>query len=68
MPKLLNNPLASCFFRILDFLLLHKPHFADNIVLPILVFNTFESTFFLSFLHFKQYDKDLVYPVHVSDK
>ena len=44
-PKLLNNPFASCSFVNLDFLLPHTANFGNNIVLPFLVFNTFESTF-----------------------
>ena len=54
-PRLLNNPFASSYFVNLDFLLLHKSHFDDNIVLQFSVLNTFEFTFFVSFLHFKQY-------------
>ena len=46
-PKLLNIPFASYYFINLDFLLLHTAHFDDNIALPVLVFNTFGSTFFL---------------------
>ena len=56
-PRLLNNRFASCSFINLDFLLPHTAHFDDNIDLPFLVFNTLEFTFFLSFLHFKQYAK-----------
>ena len=55
MPKLLNNPLASCSFINLDFVLPHTAHFDDIIVLPFLVFNTFRSIFSVLFLHFKQY-------------
>ena len=68
-PKLLNNSFASCFFINFDFLLLHKAHFDNNIVLQFSIFKTFESTFFQStffffvfflfffcfFLQFKQY-------------
>ena len=54
-PKLLNIPFASYSFINLDFFLLHTAHFDDNTVLPCLVFNTFESTFLVFFLHFKQY-------------
>ena len=46
-PKLLNIPFASCPFINLDFFLLQKAHFDDNIVLPFLVFNSSESTFFV---------------------
>ena len=54
-PKLLNIPFASCSFLDLDFLLPHTAHFDDSIALPFLVFNNFGSTFFVSFLHFKEY-------------
>ena len=54
-PKLLNIPLASCYFINPDFLLLHTAHFDNNIALLFSVFNSFESTFFVFFLHFKQY-------------
>ena len=54
-PKLLINPFASCSFINLDFLLPHAAHFDDNIVLPFLVFKTYESTLSVSFLHLKQY-------------
>ena len=47
--KLLSIPFASCSFINLDFLLLHTAHFDDSIVLSFLVFNTVESTFFVSF-------------------
>ena len=50
-------PFASYSFINLDFLLLHILHVDDdNTMLPLLVFNTFESKFvnFLFFLHFKQ--------------
>ena len=51
-PKLVNNPFASYFFTNVDFLIPHTPYFDDKVVLPILVFETFEST--RSVLHFKQ--------------
>ena len=53
-PKLLNIPIGSCSVINLDFLLLHTAHFDSNIVLPFFVFNAFESTFYVFFLHFKQ--------------
>ena len=53
-PKQLSNPFASCSFTNLDFLLPHTAHFDDNIGLPFLVFNTFQSTLSVSFLHFTQ--------------
>ena len=40
IPKLLNNPFASCFFISFDCLLPHIAHFDNNIVLPLLVFET----------------------------
>ena len=43
IPKLLNNPFASCYFINLGFLLPHTTHFDNNIGLPFLFFNTFES-------------------------
>ena len=52
--KLLNIHFASCSFINLSFLLPHAAHFDNNMVLPFFVFITFESTFTLSFLHFKQ--------------
>ena len=54
-PKLHNNPFAACSFINLDFVLLHTAHFNDDIVLSFLVFNTFESTFSVFCVHFKQY-------------
>ena len=50
-PKLLINPFASCSFINIDFLLPHTAYFDDNIVLPFLVFKTFESTLSVSFWH-----------------
>ena len=38
--KLLNIPFASCFLINFDFLLSHTAHFDNNIVLPLLVFET----------------------------
>ena len=54
-PKLLNNLFASCSFITLDILLPHTAHFDNNIVLPFLVFNSFELTFSVILLYFKQY-------------
>ena len=56
MPKLLDNMLAFYSFINLDFLLQNVAHFDDSIVLPLLVFSAFGSTFFVLFLYFKQYD------------
>ena len=46
IPKLLNNPLASCSFINPDFLLPHVAHFDDRIALSFLIFSTCGSTFF----------------------
>ena len=51
-PKLLNILFGSWSFINLDFLLLHIVHFDDIIVLPFLVFSSFEATFFFSFFFF----------------
>ena len=56
IPKLLNSPFASLFLINLDFLLQHIAHFDNTIVLSLLVFETLEFMFSVSFLHFKQYD------------
>ena len=56
MPRLLNNPFASCLLINVDFLLLHIVHFDYIISLPLLVLETCGSIFFVCFLHFKQYD------------
>ena len=45
--KLLNIPFASCSFINLDSLLPHTAHFDNSIVLPFLLFNTFEFTIFV---------------------
>ena len=42
-------------FKSSDFLQLHTAHFDNNVVLPFLVFNTFELTFSAVFSHFKNY-------------
>ena len=55
IPKLFNNPSASCSFINLDFLLLQTTHFDDKANLPVLVFIIFASLIFAFFLHFKQY-------------
>ena len=60
--KPLNNPFASCSFIKLHFLPPHTTHFDNNIVLPFLAFNTFESTFFVFLLHFRKY-VDMFYNV-----
>ena len=53
-PKLLNNPLASCFFTNLDISLLQTAHFHNRIVLQCLVFKVFESKRSVSFLYLKE--------------
>ena len=40
IPRLLNNPFASCSLINFDFLALHIAHFDDNIVLPFIAFET----------------------------
>ena len=52
--RLLNNPFACCFLINFDFLLPHKAHFDNIIVLPLLVAETFESILSVFFLHFQQ--------------
>ena len=59
IPNLLNNPFASCFLINLDFLPPHIAHFHNIINLPLLVLETCGFIFFVSFLHFKQYDSIL---------
>ena len=54
-PKLLSIPFASCSFINLDILLPHTAHFNNNIDLPFFAFITFEFTFSVPFLHFKQH-------------
>ena len=41
IPKLLNNPFASCFLIHFEFLEQHIAHFHNIIVLPLLVAETF---------------------------
>ena len=53
--KLLNIPFAACSFINLHYLLQHIVHFDDNIVLSFSVFKTFEFTFSVFCLDFKQY-------------
>ena len=54
IPRLLNNPFASCFLINFDFLEPHIAHFDNIIVLPLLVAETFRSILSVFFLHFKQ--------------
>ena len=54
IPKLLNNPFASCFFINFDFLLPHIAQFGNTIVLPLLVTEFFWFIFYAFLLHFKQ--------------
>ena len=51
-PKLLNITLASYFLLNLDFLLPHRAHFDDNIVLPLPVFENFGFMFSVFFFFF----------------
>ena len=55
IPRLDNNPPASCYFINLEFLLQHTAHFDEKFDQPILVFLVFTSIFFVFLLHFKQY-------------
>ena len=55
IPKLLNNPSASCSFINIDFLLPYTAQFYDKANQPFLVFTIFASLFFVFFLHFKQF-------------
>ena len=41
IPKLLNNPLASCSLKSYDCLLLHTAHVNKRIIFPLLVFEIF---------------------------
>ena len=53
IPKLLNNPLASCSLQNFQFLLLHTEHFVKSILLPFVVLTTFGfllSIFFLQII------------------
>ena len=54
VPKLLNNPFASCFFVNIDFLFLHTEHCDNNNNLSFLVFITFELILSVFYLHIKQ--------------
>ena len=56
IPKLLNNSLASCSLKKIDFLLWHTAHFDKSIILLFLLFTTFLFLLSLFFLHFEQYD------------
>ena len=55
IPKLLNNPSASCSFINLDFLLPHTAHFDNKAKYHFIVFIIFASTFFVFLLHCKHY-------------
>ena len=57
IPKLLNNPLASCFLINFDFLVSHTTYFDESIFPPFFVFTTFGFLLSVIFLHFKQYDE-----------
>ena len=49
IPKLVNNPSASCSFIKIDFLLSQTTHFDDKANLPCLFFIIFASFFFVFF-------------------
>ena len=53
--RLFKNLFALCSSINLKFLLLYIPHFDNYIILPFLVFKTFEITFSVFLLHFTQY-------------
>ena len=55
IPKLLNNPLASCSFIILDILLSYAAYLMKDLFCTLLLFLTFGFLVSLFFLHFKQY-------------
>ena len=59
IPNLLHNPFTSCLLINLDFSLPHISHFDNIITLPLLVLETCGFIFFVSFLHYKQYDSIL---------
>ena len=48
-PKLLNIHFDSCSFINFDFLLPHTTHIDDNVVLPLLIFETLGFRFFIFF-------------------
>ena len=54
IPRLLNNPFASCFLINIDFLLPHMAHFDNIIVLPILVTEILDQYSQYFFQHLKQ--------------
>ena len=49
IPRLLNNPFASCFLINCDFLAPHIAHFDNIFILPLLVFETSGFMFFVFF-------------------
>ena len=55
IPKLLNNPLASCSLINIDFLLPYIAHFDKSIVLLLLVFETLEFMFSVFWCFFYYY-------------
>ena len=55
IPKLLNNPLASCSLINFHFLLSHTEHFDKSIILPFFVLATFGFLFSVFFLLFRQF-------------
>ena len=54
IPKLLNNPFASCSFTNLDFLIPQSAHFDCIISPPFFALKIFEFKFLVFFLHFTQ--------------
>ena len=52
IPKLLNNPLASCYLTNFDFWLSHTAYFDKSIALPFFVLAIFGFLLSVFFLHF----------------
>ena len=63
IPKLLNNPLASCSLSNFDFLLLHTKHFDKSIILHFLVLATLGFLLSVFFLYFRQQGNIVLYIV-----
>ena len=58
IPKIRNYPLVFCSLSNLDFLQSHISYFDNNIVLPLLFFQTLGFTFSVVFSYFKQNDSN----------
>ena len=56
-----GDSFASCFLTNLDFLVSYIAYFDNRIFLPLLVFEILGFILSVSFLHFKQYDKIVLY-------